>query len=264
VKKYSVVLGFLALALFFGFTRGQEDTMSSATDETWYIGPTGIEADDHRMPLSVPPNPRRRFRADPILADRANSWISWVTVFPARGSRHGIAAVCTLSMDWVVERQGRTEYVPAVCQRWIPSENVWGGWFPFNDRAWYTLGMIGKEDFSVEARLINGAVEYAAIIDVSKYSRHPAAGHIWFKRWPRDVAPSGTVAVRMSGSFIIEGDAMVHIGMDRYQSEREKDQPDQEVLVSDTYTSQHCPDRQPITISMQTSRIQWQGRAGRR
>lgn len=225
---------------------------------SWYTGPDGIASTDRRMPRSVPENPRHRYQAALIEGRRANSYIAWVTAFPAAGTRGGSVAVFDLDLDWVVERDGRTELVTSSHQRYNNGDRVAGGWFPFNDQGWFQLGMNNSESFTVADRVVNGARRSAAIIDVTRFSDPQACGHIWDTHWPRLVPPAGTVAVRISCTFLVEGDALVHMGVDRYETERTKDQPDQEVLVSDTYALQHCVGGRPVTVTMQTSRINWQ------
>lgn len=232
-----------------------KDTAPTST-AIWYDGPKGLLPDDIRLPQAVPVNVRQRFQAEKIHASRTNSWMPWVTVFAARNSSGGRVAVFRLAMDWKVERNGQIETVEARHQVWPQGETVWGGWFPYDDNGWFQNGMIAQNDFEIIGWVIERQDLAAVLIDTK---RHPnACGHIWQKDWPRLVAPVGTIGVQISCTMAIEGDALVHVGLDRYKSATEDDQPEQEVLVSDTYGEEHCLDGR-LTITLVTSRIHWPG-----
>lgn len=204
--------------------------------EPWYEGPQGLSASDPRLPASLPHQVRERYRAPFILADDDNSWMVWLTAFPNGGGQAGRVVVMSLAMEFLGQ-DGQT--ISYVRQLWRDATEVWGGWFPYDDRRWFRNGMIGKDDFRIEFAAIKGFQSRCAILDVGKYTQHPAAGHIWMMRWPRDVAPPGSKRVRVHAVFRVEGDALCHVGLDRYETDTTDPEPVQEVLVSDTYGAEH-------------------------
>ena len=204
--------------------------------EPWYDGPQGLSAEDPRLPLPIPHHVRQRHRGRLLQADDDNSWMVWLTAFPSRGTRGGNVTVMSLAMEFLGQ-DGQT--IAHVRQLWRDATEVWGGWFPYDDQQWFRNGMIGKDDFRIEFVTIKGFQSRCAVLDVGKYGQHPAAGHIWMMRWPRDVAPPGTMRVRIHAVFRADGDALCNVGLDRYDTETTDPEPVQEVMVSDTYSAEH-------------------------
>ena len=222
--------------------------------DPWYLGRPGIAIHDPRLPPSVPYRVRERYRVSEIHANPENSWMAWFTAFPVVGSTGGEVEVYSFGLEWLSVHDDELRPTNAVMQFYLPGDTVWGGWFPFDDRTWFGQGMIAQNDFPVERREFEGYTSPCAVVDVGKHLDRRAAGHIWMKRWPRDVAPRGTVRIRIRVVMRIRGDVLCNIGLDRYHTDRTKPEPDEEVLVSDTYGNEHGI----VRLVIESGDIKWE------
>lgn len=218
----------------------------------WYTANRRGLAATAVTPASIPSKVRRAYRAPFINARRENSFIVWASAWTRDGGREGFAVVEHLTLEAVMA-DGRI--VPIASQRYNTGDSVWGGWFPYTGEVWYKLGMVDENDFDVRCVTIpeGGRMTGAFINTASHTGEDAAAGHIWMKRWPRDVPPPGTVALRVSARFVARGDCLINVGMDRYRLPDADPEPEQECLVSETYSAEHGA----VDVVMVTPDIEW-------
>lgn len=218
----------------------------------WYTATHRGLRPEQVTPNSIPRRVRQAFRAREINANRENSWIVWASAWTRNGGRDGWALVEYLRLEAIMA-DGGSQIIYE--QRYDEGDDIWGGWFPYNDQKWYKMGMTGENDFVARRLdLRRGESMVGACINTGQYTgRNLAAGHIWMMRWPRDVAPDGTVTLRVSARFVANGDALINVGLDRYRLDDADPEPQQECLVSDTYGGSHGP----VEVTMETPRINW-------
>lgn len=225
----------------------------TAVNTGWYVANNrGLEA-AAVTPASIPAKVRQAYRAQSIRANRNNSFIVWASAWTRNGGSEGWAIVEHMTLEAVMAG-GRTVTIHS--QRYEPFAQVWGGWFPYNQEKWYRMGMIDENDFEVRTVDLEGGgrLTGAFINTGERTGDDAAAGHIWMKRWPRDEAPEGTVALRVTARFLAHGDCYINVGMDRYRLKDADAEPVQECLVSDTFTGRHGV----VEVTMTTPDIEWQ------
>lgn len=253
-----MIAGFSASQLF-ASTTADLPLSAALTDASeaewaeWYAGPAGLPLHDTRlMESSIPYHVRERYRAPRIQAARSNSWIVWASAWSAPGGRgNGRAYIKSLEL-FVLDEQGHE--FPVSAQQWQRGEDVWGGCFRYSTNDWFSDKINGQEFFRAGTFIDeSGARHQGARIDTSAVESIPAVCHIWQSRWPRDVLPAGTYRVRVKAQFVAFGEALVNVGLDRYRTDKEDDEPEQEILVSDTYSAEHGL----VEVSMETAPISW-------
>lgn len=224
-----------------------------AAQKNWYVGMTGLSSNDDRLAkTSIPYHVRERYQARDVRADRTNSWIVWASAWSApKQEGYGRAYVKSLEL-YALDEEGNQ--FPISVQTWQRGDDVWGGCYRYSLTDWFGDQVNGQEYFRTGSFMDTvGQKHTGARIDTNEVEEVPAVCHIWQSRWPRDVLPQGTVAVRVKAQFIAFGDALINVGLDRYRTDTQGDRPEQEVLVSDTYDSSHGL----VEVIMDTPVIEW-------
>ena len=233
---------FLCVSLLLSPAVGNAAYVSS----NWYAATPGLTAWANGYVPSIPWQVRQRFQAQKIVANHSNSWIVWASAWSSQGGKAaGKALIQTLELD-AVDAQGNA--TPLDVTQWQTGTRVTGHCYQYD--AWHWFG----SETSLNEAFSSGGPNGGAVIDTGVAGALPAVCHLWQTHWPRDVAPAGTVKLRVKATFTAIGDALINVGLDRYKTSTGDDKPEQEVLVSDTYTSQQGS----VTVVMDTPNISWQ------
>lgn len=192
---------------------------------------------DPRFPKAVFELIRQRWNKSATFETKNGEFVQgWVTAWHASGSeRAGYVAVWNIMLE-TVNSQGAKHVIRN--QTYKMGDEVWGGWWRYDDEKWFGLGKTHGQD-TFQVRKIYQELHPAVVMDTARFAHEPSAGHIWTKDWPRAKIPDDALEFRLRVVAQAFGDAMFHVGLDQYKSADSTNESPFEPMGSDTYAAEH-------------------------